>query len=115
MNIKKKILRLENYSFMLFFLMIVLTGAILNVNVMNLNDGRMPVYNPLEPTDTDRHFGFDDKDDVQGFWSSDIIPLGKEARASLGDLFMSIGIVGIVILLFQIGNYKFRSRKNGDD
>jgi hypothetical protein len=70
-----------------------LTGALLNTYAVARNDGRMPVYTPINYSSTDKHFITSNLSEIREPQLVDkfsIFPRGM--IFSLGDIFMFFGI-----------------------
>jgi len=97
-NIEKKITFLSYLVLAQFFLTIALIGALGNTFVIATNGGKMPVYADWERVNSKEHFAFDDKNEVNNFLLTDIIPINMksiEARISIGDILMLYGFLGV--------------------
>mgnify|MGYP001586939307 CR=1 FL=1 len=86
----------------IFFLYnLLLVGVYLNLGVQLLNGGKMPVLISADVELEGRHFAFQEKDEVERYYLTDIIPLGaplgKTIKWSIGDFFVVISSVSIII------------------
>jgi len=92
-NYKKR----EKYlRLIIIFMTIIMIGMSLNFRVVAGNKGRMPVYASFY-YDTDEHFTYQNKSEVNYWFLSDIIYLFK-GYWSLGDMLMIGGVISIIIL-----------------
>ncbi|MBU0894833.1 MAG: DUF5317 domain-containing protein [Nanoarchaeota archaeon] len=109
-KIEERVVEQHTSIICLVFLNLIFFGAILNMNVILMNDGRMPVLaNRVNNLDT--HFPFSDFDSVTFPYLADIINLdiGKYYyNLSIGDLFVYLSSISVVIYLIV---YKIRKKK----
>lgn len=75
---------------------IFLLGWVLNMGVMVVNGGKMPVQGDIPIENQNTHFLFQDKDEVERYYLVDIMGFGKYSW-SIGDLFV-IPSLTIIIL-----------------
>jgi len=88
-----------------FFMLVLIEGLILNIAVISLNDGRMPVKTNIYINDSE-HFNYTNNEDVKLFQLSDIIGYSNKEKGviflfSIGDLLLLSAVIflmGIVIL-----------------
>jgi len=90
---------------LVFFLFLTMFGAMCNMMAVTTNHGRMPVYTSIAYS-TKTHYSFDDPNEVNSFYLTDIIKLPFTRRFfSLGDVLVLIGCGGaifqIIVLTFQ--------------
>ena len=96
-NLEKRIKSLEKEKYLDFFILLVLYGSLLNIGVMFLNDGKMPVRTY---TDNPDYIPFEDYSEVDKGYLGDIIHLKDIGYFSVGDVLIFIGyafILGMVI------------------
>jgi hypothetical protein len=88
---------------MIISLLAMLWGQILNQKVINANDCLMPVYKSPDADTSDKHFNYENKEDIKYWYLSDVIGWTNE-RMSLGDLFVKFGLIFFIayITLFAI-------------
>jgi len=84
-----------------FFLLILLFGSILNLYAMVLNDGKMPVKTNISFKE-EYHFGYNDLSKIRGWILTDIFNIKNKFVFSIGDVFVGVGIVGLIIKDIQI-------------
>jgi hypothetical protein len=91
-------------------------GAFLNIGVIVGNDGRMPVLSECEFS-TDRHFSFQEKEEIHYYYLADIIKLktsfsDKFAMVSIGDVFIFFAflLMFFSVIFFTIKINKFNKR-----
>ena len=84
-------------------MILALTGGFLNIMAVSLNNGRMPVLYEHEnyTIDTKIHFSYtqDEKQDINKWYITDIIPLGNKMIMSIGDLLI---FLAIPFLIFNV-------------
>ena len=103
---------------LLFSLTLILLtiGATMNFVVISKNSCRMPVFASLDywslKSDS-THFLFSNPRSVNYFYFTDIFPLGETIRFSLGDVFLTLGMISLVTFIVFIGilNYKIEKHK----
>lgn len=83
-------------TMLLITIFLITTGMLCQFIVVSENGGKMPVYHGGE---TDRHFGYDDPNDVNYFWLSDIFPFQNYAF-SLGDAILVCGLCLLFVCAF---------------
>ncbi|MFW6008613.1 MAG: DUF5317 family protein [archaeon] len=110
----------NEYAIVIVFLMIIMiTGALLNIMAISFNDGRMPVlYNvENESINTITHFSYTNEQKylIPRWYITDIIPLDKEHKniMSIGDLliFISIPLTLFYIVKIILTNKKIKKVK----
>lgn len=104
---EQAIFELRYMTLMNFFIMVALIGAMLNTFTLTVNDGRMPVKSDSYFSE-DMHFSYQDKDDVNYHYLTDVIPLFS-ARFSAGDVLLIIGVFGNISFLVKL--LKLRRKK----
>ena len=111
--LEKRVKNIEEINrIILWFMMgsiILVFGGLLNVAAIASNGGKMPVYTNLD-YNSSTHFTFQDKNEVNKFFLTDIIKIGGVYH-SLGDFFIYVGIVFLFFLLLQSFITKSRNRK----
>jgi hypothetical protein len=96
----------------LFFMMMVMIGCTFNFYVIVGNGGKMPVQS-FYKFETDSHFSFVEGDEVNYFYLTDIIPLGKSIW-SIGDFIMLFGtgcffLLGLIYIInLKLEEIKFK-------
>jgi len=88
---------MNTYMILALSIGLCLLGATANFTVVYENDCRMPVYTS-EYISSNAHFAFEDKEEVEFFWLSDIIPIWQ-GYASIGDILYLSGTVLAVMLV----------------
>jgi len=98
-----------------FFILIFLFGLFLNKIVMINNEGRMPVYEYRNVTETEIHYGYSDKNEINLWFLSDIFFAEKDmfihpkgSIFSIGDCFLWIGYFGSWLTLLFFIFYVFK-------
>ena len=106
---------LFHYATFGLILFLILFGAILNLLVLATNNGKMPVQvEPIYTVNSPRHFGFQDPNEVNNYYLTDIIDLGN-CIYSFGDLVMILGIVLLIInsiIILRLAILKKRYKKS---
>jgi len=108
-KLETRIKDMSKSFFILCFVLLIMAGGMSNLNVEVVNGGKMPVYTAgiLQPSDNITHFAFQDKNQVNFFYSSDIIKIGK-SFFSFGDFMIFIGIGAILYnVVYQVA-YGFK-------
>ena len=88
----------------LWILTVVLfIGATANFHAVQTNGGRMPVQHSSQ--DTDRHFSFDEKSEVNNYYLTDIIRIpfikSYSLTTSIGDIILITSWLGMAIVMFS--------------
>lgn len=104
-SLEKRLLNLETIVLVLLFVFISFFGGMMNLTVLTTNDGRMPVYWEIDSTKS--HFSFQNFDEVQNPYLSDIFHIGNRIF-SLGDL---ITITSLIFIFVVLVNYIYQKRK----
>ena len=90
------------------FNVIVFLGLVMNFVAIANNAGKMPVANTSIPSqDYDTHFSFSDPDEIEYYILSDKYRI-KGYVYSIGDIFLTVGLLGMFIL--SILKYRFERR-----
>jgi len=97
------------YFFLLWIVTIILIyGMTFNFYAVQSNGGRMPVESYLGGyLDTDKHFSFEDRREINNYYLTDIINL-KMGIYSLGDIIMVLSVLGMIGI---VGDMLINSRK----
>jgi len=100
------------------FLTIIIIGMGANFKVMTSNDGKMPVevdsLQELLGYETIVYEGyllFDDKEDIKYYYLSDILPFFNLGLFSIGDVFMIVGVMGLLTNVFYHLFFILKKRK----
>jgi len=91
---------------------IIILGALFNVFVVATNDGRMPVYSLSQDTDT--HFGFQEREEINNWFLSDIFRLPIKNPSiffSIGDVIMILSYFVLIYTVYQLYDIS-KNRKN---
>lgn len=75
---------------------ILMVGVVFNSEALAKNGGKMPVLSAIHYK-TNTHFSYQDRDEVERWYFTDIIPLGADRKASIGDIFSISGLTLLVI------------------
>lgn len=105
--------------FFLIFTLILSMGITMNFMVIQANEGKMPVsdkYLHQETSDgkLEKHMVYNDKEEINYYYLSDIIPFFDKFILSIGDIFILFSWVGILtstIFCFVYNIKKSRGRK----
>lgn len=94
------ILNKENkvQCFLFISMIILMAGIVCNGVAVKENSCKMPVKSDYE-FETDCHFSYTDSDTVKFSIFTDIIPV-KFGTASIGDFFLLIGVILIILSCF---------------
>lgn len=116
-SFKKQITKLINslgtYFFLLWIITVVMViGMSFNFHVMMSNGGKMPVQDDYLG-DYDQHFSFQDKDEVNNYYLTDIIRTGN-MMSSIGDwiMWITLSLMFIVIYKMSVKIYKEKEVKD---
>lgn len=85
--------------FLCLGLTLVILGTVMQYKVIINNNCRMPVLDSPNAEDSERHFNYLDKSEIEYWYLSDIIGVENE-RISIGDILIWMGY--ILILAFSI-------------
>ena len=103
------------------FMTIFIIGGTLNLVVKKSNDCMMPVHSNYLYEEDNNHFSFQDFEEVNYPYLSDIIIFKVKTKRyflSIGDIMMLFGLAGIIInsfLYLRIKNMKTKeNNKNAD-
>jgi hypothetical protein len=77
---------------------VVFIGGVMNFIVIVDNGGKMPVRG-IYIIDSDEHFYYENKEDVEKWYLSDIMNIGR-AAFSIGDIFLLLGTVSFILTAF---------------
>ncbi len=94
MNLEYEIKQLNYTIYMIFGMMFVLTGGLMNHQVVISNDGRMPVKADYF-LDTDHHFGYSEPSEINYYLLSDKYSFEIKKGTiylSIGDFFVFFGL-----------------------
>jgi hypothetical protein len=100
--------KIDLWARFFLFAFLFLCGGILNLAVVQRNGGRMPVYNPSFYFQSNTHFAYYDRADVNFWIATDIIDV-KFCIISIGDIIVLCSFLGMIIVNIQM--YKFRREK----
>jgi len=100
---------IENIIFCILSLLLIFTGAMLNIACIMNNGGRMPVLSEHHFSDA-YYFSYTNKDIVSKWYLSDIFKIGR-ATYSLGDFLMYIGLLFVIIFSIKAIYYKIKMEK----
>lgn len=104
---KRKIIEL---TFIIIFLVIIMIGMSCNFIVIQKNNGKMPVHT-YYILDSEGHFSYQNSSEINYWFLSDMIKINN-LKASLGDIFMGVGISGIFAVIFRRGVKKIIKLKS---
>ena len=79
-------------------------GWIMNLGAMAINGGKMPVQGDTPLVNENTHFLFQDKDEVEGYYLTDIVGFGRY-KWSIGDLI----VIPTLIFIVLYGVYSIRN------
>lgn len=88
------------YLWSIIGFLLIMSGALMNLKVVEANDCRMPVYK-WAYFDTDKHFSFYDKEKINFWFLADIIGIEGRFKLSIGDLFLFIGTTIFIYTLIS--------------
>jgi len=115
-GIEELFLILFAFMFFSYAFFICSLGAFMNVGVILANDGKMPVLSDCNFS-TDRHFSFQNSNEVKYFYLADIVELkvffvDEPAMVSLGDIciFFAFLLMVCSMLYFTIRINRFNKR-----
>jgi len=115
-GIEELYLILFGFLFFSYAFFLCSAGAFMNIGVIIGNDGRMPVLSDCDLS-TDRHFSFQNKEEVNYYYFADIIELktpfsDQTAMASIGDLclFFAFLLMVFSMAFFTIKINRFNKR-----
>lgn len=100
MDTKKEIDSLKRLNTFLFGAVLILIGGVGNLAVMLRNGGLMPVYQ-CENLNSEFHYCFQDKAEVNNFLLTDWIHIKDFAWISIGDIVIFLGSISILIFLIN--------------
>jgi len=100
---------IESIIFCILSLLLIFTGAMLNITCIINNGGRMPVLSEHHFSDA-HYFSYNNKDIISKWYLSDILKIGR-ATYSLGDFFMYIGLLFVIIFSIKTIYYKRKMGK----
>jgi hypothetical protein len=95
-----------------FFYAIIFTmlGMMMNLTVITFNDGEMPVKIYHGYLDSDKHFAFQNNDEVHNWYLADVIKIDNY-YVSIGDIMMILGTIFMVSILVIGTIKKHKNRK----
>ena len=102
MNTQKEIKKLKYIIYSIFFIVIMLVGALTNCYALTTNGGRMPVQTDKYYIDETYHFAYKDKEEVKMYWTTDIIPLFGRSFWSIGDVFIISGSIMNIVFCSKL-------------
>lgn len=106
-EIQRTLMLMSGFFFILFFMIMGISGSIMNMSVMVQNGGKMPVLSDCS-INTDIHFDFQNFDEVNVPYFADIINL-RSAIFSIGDVIMlsSLACIFYTTIFFKIKLRRF--------
>lgn len=106
---RKRLRENGDYYFVLWMLSaILMMGMVFNFYAITSNDGRMPVESNYG-FDTERHFSFQNKDEVKFYYLTDIIKL-PFTIVSIGDIIIVIGLGLMTIIVIHMSNHRKKKK-----
>ncbi len=93
---------------MVVTLIIVMAGITMNFVAIDKNNCKMPVLSNYE-LNSENHFSFQDKNEVNFFYFSDILNFPENHYFSIGDVFVCFGLLAFIIqtLFFAFKRWEF--------
>lgn len=88
--------------------LVVMFGGLCNFKVIQENGGRMPVLADFH-YESDKHFTYQNKEEVNSSYLSDIYPIG-DSYYSIGDLIMFVACSTMIslVIVFSFRDWKRR-------
>ena len=111
MNIEKEITHLKYRHYLVLFLVVMCIGGLVNVLAIALNGGRMPVLTDERLISEEYHFPFTDKNEVKGFYYTDLIPFFGHSYWSFGDALIIFGVIMNIIYSVKLLRLKDKGKK----
>ena len=94
-----------------FFMFISFSGLLMNYTAKFYNNGKMPVKFDSYSFETNRHFSYSNKEEVNFWFLSDIYP-ASFGTFSIGDYFLFLGAIGSLFTFLFMSLHIFLVLKN---